>query len=97
MSEPDAVLKSNNIVLMIAIGIVFIFVIGFIFYRLRTKWKQMKPNTTIKENKAENKPQETLQEDPFKNCKTFATSHGLRIFKCNELGDPIEKVSFGNE
>jgi hypothetical protein len=95
MSELDTTTESNSIVFIVVIGIVCVCVIGFVFYRLRkrTSAKQPKPenNKTINEAPKEVK-EEIQQEDPLKNCRTFATTHGLRIFKCNEQGDPIQKI-----
>jgi flagellar basal body-associated protein FliL len=87
MSEPDTTSESNNIVFIIVIGIVFICVIGFIYYRLRKRSlpkQQVLKETPIKAQHLE---------DPLKNCRVFPTNHGLRIYECNEKGDPMTKIS----
>jgi flagellar basal body-associated protein FliL len=89
MSEPDTSSESNNIVFIIVIGIVFICIIGFVYYRLRNRSspKQAKVTNETPPIKAQQ------SEDPLKNCRVFSTNHGLRIYECNEKGDPITKIS----
>jgi flagellar basal body-associated protein FliL len=92
MSELDTATESNSIVFIVVIGIVCVCVIGFVFYRLRKRTSAKQPKSENNKSVKEVPKEEIQHEDPLKNCRTFPTTHGLRIFKCNEQGDPIQKI-----
>jgi len=94
--------STNNLVVVVLIGIIFVCIVGFIFYKLRNKIRNKFHNRKIiQDEKVVKEVLEVKVDDnntkdskDLTNCRVFSTSKGLRIYRCDkETGQPISKLT----